>query len=67
MDPDDFINVIEENRRKVDKIESLEKIIKAKDDIIWGLILQKNKSELNDDYQNDYYQKYKNEVNECKV
>jgi hypothetical protein len=67
VDPDDFINVIEENRRKVDKIESLEKIIKAKDDIIWGLILQKNKSELNDDYQNDYYQKYKNEVNECKV
>ncbi len=67
MDPDDFVNVIEENRRKVDKIESLEKILKAKDDIIWGLILEKNKSELNDDYQKDYYQKYKNEVQECKL
>jgi hypothetical protein len=67
VDPDDFVNVIEENRRKVDKIESLEKILKAKDDIIWGLILEKNKSELNDDYQKDYYQKYKNEVQECKL
>jgi len=52
---------------KIEKIETLEKIVKTKDDIIWGLILEKNNFELNDDYQNEYFFKYKSEVHEFKL
>lgn len=66
INPEEFSNEIDEKKKKLEKLENYEKLLKAKDEMIWSLVLEKKKLALNDTNQSLIHDNYKKETEKLK-